>query len=227
MADVIGLEKSIGVSFKKKDLLLEALTHRSYLNENSDWTLSHNERLEFLGDAVLELAVTEELYHRFPEYAEGKLTAFRASLVNYQELALVAQDIQLEKYILLSRGESQDTGRGREVILANAFEAIVGAIYLDQGYDVVKKFIHTFVFPRLDGILKKGSYKDAKSALQERSQATLKITPMYKVLAESGPDHRKTFTVGVYYGEKLIATGEGMSKQDAEIEAARKALGEK
>ncbi len=225
--DTAGLEKNIGVSFKNKDLLCEAITHRSYLNENSDWNLPHNERLEFLGDAVLELIVTEELFNRFPDYAEGALTAFRASLVNYQELASVSKEIDLEKFILLSRGETNDLGRGREVILANAFEAVIGALYLDRGYEVTKKFVNRVVFPRLDEILKKGSYKDAKSALQERIQATVKVTPTYRVLGESGPDHRKVFTVGVYYGEKLIATGEGLSKQDAEVEAARRALGEK
>ena len=225
--DTAGLEKQIGASFKNKDLLLEALTHRSYLNENSDWKLPHNERLEFLGDAVLELIVTEELFHRFPEYTEGQLTAFRASLVNYQELALVAQEISLEKFLLLSRGEANDLGRGREVILANTFEAVIGALYLDKGYEQIKKFVNAKVLPHLDEILKKGSYRDAKSALQEKIQATLKLTPTYRVLGETGPDHRKMFTIGVYYGEKLIATGEGLSKQDAEVEAARRAIGEK
>lgn len=218
------LEDAIGHKFQSKDLLKEALTHRSYLNENPSWGIPHNERLEYLGDAVLELAVSEELFNRFPDYPEGKLTALRAALVNYVILASIARSISLEKFILLSRGEAKDVGRAREVILANAFEALIGAIYLDSSYKEAKNFVNKFVMARLDEVIKKQLYEDPKSLLQEKIQAQLKVTPNYKVLEEKGPDHAKIFIVGVYFGEQLIASGEGPSKQDAEIEAAQKAL---
>ncbi|OGY62299.1 MAG: ribonuclease III [Candidatus Harrisonbacteria bacterium RIFCSPHIGHO2_01_FULL_44_13] len=224
LVDLSKLEKTIEYGFKDKDLLKEALTHRSYLNENPSWGLPHNERLEFLGDAVLELAVTEELFNRFPDAPEGSLTSFRAALVNYQMLANIARNLNLEKFILLSRGEAKDTGRARDVILANAIEALIGAVYLDAGYEPIKKFVSQFIMIRLDEVLKFGLYKDAKSLLQEKVQADLKLTPNYKVLSEKGPDHAKIFTVGVYFGEKFIVSGEGASKQDAEVEAAKKAL---
>lgn len=218
------IEKTFGYEFKNRDLLKEALTHRSYLNERPSWGISHNERLEFLGDAVLELIVTEELYHRFPDYEEGVMTSFRAALVNYQMLAQVARNISLESFVLLSKGEAKDKGRAREVILANAFEALVGAIYLDGGYVPVKQFILRTVFPELDNVIKNGLYKDAKSELQERAQGERKVTPTYRVLEEAGPDHDKVFRVGVFFGEKQIAEGRGPSKQDAEVEAAKGAL---
>ncbi len=222
--DLSKLEKSLNYKFKNKNLLKEALTHRSYLNENPKWGLPHNERLEFLGDAVLELAVTEELYNRFPDYPEGQLTALRAALVNYQMMADVARDLNLEKQILLSRGEAKDTGKARDVILANAMEAVIGAVYLDSDYKKAKKMVIEIIMIYLDEIIKKGLYKDAKSLLQEKIQATNKITPTYKVLSETGPDHAKVFTVGVYLGEQLLATGTGASKQEAETDAARKGL---
>lgn len=218
------LETLIKYEFKNKDFLKEAITHRSYLNENTSWKYPHNERLEFLGDAVLELIVTEELFQEFPKYAEGQLTTYRAALVNYQMLSEVSKKFNLEKFLLLSKGEAKDVGRARDVILANAFEALVGAIYLDSGYESVAKFIIAFVMPSLREVIDKGLDKDAKSILQERTQADLKITPLYKVLKEAGPDHKKVFTVGVYFGDKLAATGQGYSKQDAEVEAAKKAL---
>ena len=218
------LEKRIGVKFKNKDLLTEALTHRSYLNEYPKWRLPHNERLEYLGDAVLELTVSEELFRKFPTQPEGRLTVLRAALVNYQILAKVAESIALDDYILMSRGEKKDTGRAREVILANAMEALIGAIYLDQDFKKIKSFVEKFVMRNLEGVLKSGSYKDAKSELQEIVQERLKITPTYRVLGESGPAHQRLFKMGVYFGEKLIADGEGAAKQDAELEAARSAL---
>lgn len=218
------LEELIGYSFKNKDLLKEALTHRSYLNEEPGWKLPHNERLEFLGDAVLELAVTEELFNRYPDYTEGQLTPIRSALVNYQMLAQVARSIDLETFVLLSRGEAKDTGRAREVILANAFEALIGAIYLDGGYASAKKFIVRSVLEYLEEVMAKGLYRDAKSLLQEKIQEQMKVTPTYKVLSETGPDHNKIFTVGVYFGDQLAAQGSGPSKQDAEVEAARAAL---
>ncbi len=218
------LEERIGYAFKNGDLLKEALTHRSYLNENPSWRYAHNERLEFLGDAVLELAVTEFLYAKFPSEAEGRLTTLRAALVNYQRLALVARDIGLEPEIYLSKGEAKDTGRGREVILANACEALVGALYLDAGYEAAKRFVERHVLAYLEEVLAKGLFRDPKSTLQETMQEEAKLTPQYEVLSETGPDHKKTFRVGVYAGEKLLAEGIGPSKQDAEIDAARQAL---
>ncbi len=225
LLDLKYLEKKIDIVFKNKNLLQEALTHRSYLNENPSWETSHNERLEFLGDAVLELAVTENLFSRFSEYTEGQLTSLRAALVNYQAIAEVARNLNLEEFILLSRGEAKDTGRAREVILANAMEAVIGAIYLDSGYQGVKKIIDQFIVdPYLNQIIKNGLYKDPKSQLQEIAQERLKLTPTYQILEEWGPDHKKIFRMGVYFGDNLISQGEGYSKQEAEIEAAKNAL---
>jgi len=222
--DFTELERKIGITFKNQDLLTEALTHRSYLNEFPKWNLPHNERLEYLGDAVLELLVSEELFDRFKNYPEGKLTVLRAALVNYQILAKVAEDLKLQEFILMSRGERKDTGRAREVILANAIESLIGAIYLDQGFEKIRTFVKEFVMKNLDEVLKTKSYKDAKSELQEIVQEKLKVTPTYSVLGEEGPAHKRIFKMGVYFGEKFIAEGEGPSKQEAEIEAARNAL---
>jgi ribonuclease-3 len=216
--------RKIGVTFKNKDLIIEALTHRSYLNEYPKWHLPHNERLEYLGDAVLELIVTDALFRKFPNQPEGQLTVLRAALVNYQILARVAENIDLEDFVLMSRGERKDTGRAREVILANAIEAVIGAIYLDQGFEKTRVFVEKFVLIHLDEVLKTKSYKDAKSELQEVIQEKLKVTPTYAVRGESGPAHERRFTMGVYFGGQLIAEGEGLSKQDAEIEAAKNAL---
>ena len=224
MSDLTNLEKKIAVDFKNKALLKEALTHRSYLNENPNRGLSQNERLEFLGDAVLELIVTEYLFQNYPTKPEGELTAFRAALVNYQMLAKIANEIALGKFILLSRGEAKDTGRAREVILANAFEALIGAIYLDQGLEKSKKFIIKNVVKELPKIIKEGLFKDAKSLFQELAQEKLGITPAYNVLSETGPDHNKIFRVGVFLNSDLIAEGEGPSKQEAELEAAKNAI---
>ncbi len=218
------LESSIGVMFKNKGLLRESMTHRSYLNENPNWEFSHNERLEYLGDAVLELAVTEELYQKFPEAQEGQLTLLRAALVNYQFLAKISEEINLQKYLFLSRGEAKDSSRAKEVILANAIESLLGAIYLDQGYEVAAKFVKKYVTPSADEVFKGGAYKDAKSLLQEIVQDKKKITPVYKLLEQTGPDHRKTFRMGVYVGEDKVAEGSGLSKQEAELDAAKNAL---
>jgi len=218
------LEKRIGVVFKNKDLLKEALTHRSYLNEHPEWALPHNERLEFLGDAVLELVVTEYLYARFPEKPEGQLTMLRAALVNYQFLSKITAEFDLDGAMLMSRGERADNSKAREVILANAIESLIGAIYLDQGFEIAKNFIHRFVIEYLPQILETKSYKDAKSELQEIVQEKLRVTPNYKVLSEIGPAHKRIFKIGVYFGDKLVASGEGSSKQEAEIESAKEAL---
>ncbi len=217
------LEQKIKTKFKDRNLLQSALTHRSYLNENRRWPLAHNERLEFLGDAVLELITTEYLYRNFPN-PEGELTNLRSALVNYKMLSEIASNLELDKYILLSRGEAKDTGRARQVILANAMEALIGAIYLDSGFEVAKKFIDEFVINQLAGILSAGNVLDPKSKFQELTQEKLGITPHYKVLAEWGPDHNKNFEVGVFVGERQVAKGQGSSKQEAEIAAAENGL---
>ncbi len=224
MSKTLELQKTIGYKFINPARLDEALTHRSYLNENPAWKLPSNERLEFLGDAVLELIVTEELYNRYPEAQEGQMTSLRSALVNYVMLAEVAREVQLGGHILLSKGEAKDTGRARDVILANGMESLIGAIHLDGGYEPAKKFVKKFVLTRLDEVFRKGLHIDAKSLLQEKAQAEFKVTPSYRVLESSGPDHRKIFKVGVYFHDKLIAEGAGQSKQDGEVEAAKKAL---
>ena len=222
--DIPLLEQKLGVIFKNKNLLKEALTHRSYLNENPSWPLPHNERLEFLGDAVLELAVTEILFSRYPTSPEGELTSIRSALVNYQMLADIAKNMELGDYVFLSKGEAKDAGKAREVILANAFEAVLGAVYLDAGYESAKNFIEKAVMGRLDEVIEKKLYQDPKSLLQEIVQEKLRATPTYSVLSEKGPDHAKIFKVGVFFNGDLIAEGEGASKQEAEVEAAKNAL---
>lgn len=218
------LEEKIGVNFKDQALLKQAFTHRSYLNENRNAGLQHNERLEFLGDAVMELATTDYLYKHFPDKTEGDLTSLRASLVNTQTISDVAFDLGFNEYLLLSKGEAKDTGRARQYILANTFESVIGAIFLDQGYEVAKYFIYKFLIERLEKIIENGSWIDAKSKLQEVVQEKLSLTPTYKTIKEEGPDHDKQFTVALFYGDKEIETGLGKSKQEAEQEVARKAL---
>jgi ribonuclease-3 len=217
-------ENIIGTSFKNKGLLRQAFTHRSYLNENRSLTLSHNERLEFLGDAVLELSVTRYLYDKYPEKPEGDLTALRSALVNAITLSEVATSIKVNDFLLLSKGEAKDTGRARQYILANTIEAIIGALYLDQGYDASDQFISKFILTLTDDIVRGGAWIDAKSKFQEKAQERMGTTPSYKKIKEVGPDHDKYFTVGVFLGDDLVAEGTGKSKQDAEQEAARKAL---
>ena len=217
------LAKKIKVKFKNIDLLQQALTHRSYLNEHRDYKLEHNERLEFLGDAVLELVVTEHLYNNFSN-PEGELTSWRAALVNGETLAKISQKLGVEEFLLMSKGEKKDTGRARQYLLANAFEAITGAMYLDQGYDTAKKFIMENVVVELDEVLKSKSYMDPKSYFQEKSQEVEKVTPSYKLIKEWGPDHDKHFVVGVFLDSKKVAEGEGRSKQEAQREAAKNGL---
>ncbi len=218
------LENKWGINFKNPELLRQALTHRSYLNEHPELSLAHNERLEFLGDAVLGLVVTAHLFAQYPEQDEGELTAYRAALVNWEILGAVAAEAGLNDYLFLSRGEQKDGGRARAVILANTIEAVIGAIFLDQGYTEAEKFIAKYLFPKLPSIVEDRSWQDSKSLFQEKAQAEQNITPVYKVLHQSGPDHDKTFTVGLYLGKDLIAEGEGPSKQRAEQEAARAGL---
>jgi len=224
MKDFAILEKKLGLKFKNKALLTQAFTHRSYLNENPDFKLEHNERLEFLGDAVVELIVTEHLYKEYPEKAEGDLTNWRAALVNAKMLTSVAEDLGFNDFLLLSRGESKELGKARAYILANTFEAFLGALYLDSGYNPCDEFIKKNLLVNLSGIIKDGSYKDAKSKFQEEAQEKVSITPSYKVIKESGPDHEKSFVVGVYLDEELVAQGEGLSKREAEEAAAELAL---
>ena len=220
-------EEKINYAFKDKDLLTQAFLHRSYLNEHREITLPHNERLEFLGDAVLELVVTEHLFRTYPERPEGELTAFRSALVNMNTLALLAATLGMDEYLLLSRGEAKDTGRARQYILANTFEALVGAIYMDQGYEPVAAFIARTVLPLTNEVVEKELWRDHKSYFQERAQDAEGVTPAYQTLQEEGPDHDRHFTVGVFLGEQCVAKGEGKSKQEAEQDAARNALEEK
>ncbi len=217
------LAKKIEVKFKNINLLQQALTHRSYLNEHRDYKLDHNERLEFLGDAVLELAVTEYLYKNYPN-PEGELTSWRAALVNGENLAGISKKMGVEEFLLMSKGEAKDTGRARLYLLANAMEAIIGAIYLDQGYKKAQEFILKNIANSLNEVLESKSYMDSKSYFQEKAQDVAKVTPMYKVLEEKGPDHDKHFVVGVFLNDELIAKGEGNSKQEAQREAAKNGL---
>jgi len=221
------LEKKLGLKFKNKDLLMQAFTHRSYINENPSFRLSHNERLEFLGDAVMELIVTEHLYKEFPEKAEGDLTNWRAALVNAKMLTSVAEELGFNDYLLLSKGETKETGKARAYILANSWEALIGAMYLDSGYKTTENFIKKYLMIKLADIIKDGSYKDSKSKFQEEAQERVSITPVYRVLKEWGPDHAKHFRIGVYLNQEMVAEGEGSSKQEAEQDAARNAIKKK
>lgn len=224
MPDFAKFAEVLGVTMRNLSLLAEALTHRSYLNEHREYAGSHNERLEFLGDAVLELAATDFLFKKFPTKPEGELTSFRAALVNTVSLAETAQKLGVNDYLLLSKGEARDTGRAREVILADAFEAIIGAVYLDQGYAAAEAFIARNLYSKIDDVIARRAYQDAKSRFQELAQEKRGITPVYETLDQVGPDHDKRFTVGVFMGEKEIARGEGQSKQEAEQSAAQAAL---
>ncbi len=228
MKDFSKLEQAIDVVFKDINLLKQSVVHRSYINEHPQFELYHNERLEFLGDAALEIIVTEYLFKHFPDTPEGDLTNWRASLVNSKMLALIAQEVGLEKYLYLSKGEAKDKeSKARQYILANAMEALIGAIYLDQGTRETKKFIKAKILSKLDHILSNQLYLDPKSKFQEKAQEIYKITPTYRVLKESGPDHAKVFKVGLYLGEELVTSGSGLSKQEAQVEAAGKGLKKK
>jgi ribonuclease-3 len=224
MVNFTDFEKKTKIVFKDKSLLKRAFVHRSYINENPSVGLSHNERLEFLGDAVLELVVTDFLYKKYPNYTEGELTAIRSALVNAIIISEVALEIGMNDYLLLSKGENKDNGKARQYILANTYEAYVGAVYLDQGYEVAEKFITKTILPRTEDIVKNKLWRDAKSLVQEKAQEFVGVTPAYKVLSESGPDHEKNFTVGIYFGDDLIAQGKGKSKQEGAQAAAEAAL---
>lgn len=224
MPDFSKFEKTIGIEFKNKDLLKQAFTHRSYLNEHRDTELVHNERLEFLGDAVLELIVTEYLYNKFSNQTEGDLTSYRSALVKAETLSEEALKMGMNDYLLLSKGEAKDTGRARQIILANTIEALIGAIFLDQGYDMAKYFISKYIFHLIDKIVENQAWIDAKSKFQEQAQENEGITPLYKTVKEEGPDHDKKFTIAVYLGKEMIAEGNGKSKQEGEQMAASNAL---
>lgn len=220
-------EEKIGLKFNDPDILKQALTHRSFLNEHKALKGKHNERLEFLGDAVLELVITHYLFDEYPDKNEGDLTSIRSALVNATTCAEVAKKLEVNDFLLLSRGESKDTGRARQYILANALEAIIGAIYVDLGYDKARDFILDHIAPMTEKIVKEELWVDAKSKFQEKAQDVVGITPSYKTTKETGPDHDKKFTVAVFLGNEVVAEGEGDSKQDAEQSAARIALKEK
>ncbi len=222
--DISSLETKLGFTFANKDLLIQALVHRSFLNENREFPIGHNERLEFLGDAVLELVVTEYLYKNYSN-PEGELTNWRASLVNSNMLSTLTNELQIEDLLYLSRGEQRDsTGKARLKILANVFESLVGALYVEHGYEACKTFISKQLLVKLDFILKNKLYLDPKTYFQEQAQEKLGVTPTYKVLSEDGPDHSKTFTVAVYLGKEQIAIGMGSSKQAAQVSAAHNGL---
>lgn len=226
-ADLLLLQKVLGVTFRDPLILLSAVTHRSYLNEHKEATWEHNERLEFLGDAVLELVVTDYLFSKYPEKPEGELTAVRAALVNTNSLALASELLGVNKFLLMSKGESKDEGRARQYILANVFESCIGAMYLDQGYDTAKEFIASRLFPNTDNIVKKRLWQDAKSRFQELSQEKASITPTYETISQEGPDHDRVFTVGVFLRHEKVAEGKGRSKQEAEQQAAQAAVAAK
>jgi len=219
-----GLEKKLGVKFRDSKLLVEALTHRSYLNETKQRELHSNERLEFLGDSILSFVISEWLFKRFPEYPEGILTNLRSNLVKTESLAKIAKKISLGSFLLLSRGEKESGGQNNPALLANTLEAVIGAIFLDQGTNATKNFIRINFKNLLEILISKGEFKDFKSLLQEKTQAENKISPVYKTIKESGPDHAKIFTVGVFLEKKLLARGQGKNKQAAEEEAAKNAL---
>jgi len=217
------IEKHLGIEFKNKELLTTVFVHRSYLNESGNKEIEHNERLEFLGDAVLELVVTDHLYQNYTN-PEGELTNWRSSIVRGDVLAKVAGELELGEFLQLSKGEDKSGGRNRKLILANTFEALVGAIYLDNGYDRAAEFIYQHLTILLPEIIEKKLYIDPKSRLQELAQEKYGHTPDYRVISEEGPDHTKTFTVGAYVNKKLLAEGSGSSKQKAETEAAAEAI---
>lgn len=217
------LQQNLGVTFSDQSLLRTALVHRSYLNENRSFSLPHNERLEFLGDAVLELIVTDHLYNTY-DNPEGDLTSWRSALVRGDMLAVVAEELGVGDALMMSKGEEKSGGRNRSQLLANACEAIIGAVYLDQGYDTAKELVHRVIIPRLPEIIKEGSDRDPKSVLQEKAQEKFNQTPEYTVTSETGPDHDKRFTIDVKLGDNVVGTGKGTSKQQAQQEAAKAAL---
>lgn len=224
VSDLETLQDILEARFNDTTLLLTAITHRSYLNEHREATWDHNERLEFLGDAVLELVVTDHLFRTYTEKPEGELTAIRAALVNTVSLSAASEALGVNKYLLMSKGEAKDEGRARQYILANVFEAIIGALYLDQGYEAAKVFIASRLYSRIDEIVRKRLWQDPKSRFQELSQDKVSITPTYETISQEGPDHDRVFTIGVFLRHEKVAEGKGRSKQEAEQQAALRAI---
>ena len=222
--DLEELQDILGVVFVDKSLLLTAITHRSYLNEHREATWEHNERLEFLGDAVLELVVTDFLFAKYKDKPEGELTAIRAALVNTVSLSGASEKLNVNRFLLMSKGEAKDEGRARQYILANVFESFIGAMYLDQGYEVAKDFIARSLFSNTEEIVQKRLWQDPKSRFQELAQEHASITPTYNTISQDGPDHDRVFTVGVFLRQEKVAEGKGRSKQEAEQEAAKAAV---
>jgi ribonuclease-3 len=225
--NLAALEDVIGVTFADKSILLSAITHRSYLNEHREANWDHNERLEFLGDAVLELVVTDFLFKKYTDKPEGELTAVRAALVNTISLAGASEQLGINTYLLMSKGEAKDMGRARQYILANTFESIIGALYMDQGYEAAKTFIANHLFAKTEEIVEKRLWQDPKSRFQELAQEHLSVTPTYETISQDGPDHDRVFTVGAFLRKELVAEGKGRSKQEAEQAAAEKAVAAK
>jgi ribonuclease-3 len=223
MKKISEFQKRIGLKFKNRDLLREAFLHKSYINEDKKIKLSHNERLEFLGDAVLELIVTEYLYKNYEKETEGKMTAIRAALVNTESLAEAGKKLSLEEHLTLSKGEKKES-KGKDHTLANTFEAVLGAIYLDAGYEMSFEFVRKNLLKNIKNIIKNKTYRDPKSYFQEMAQEKYKFTPEYKIISEIGKDHDKVFISELFVGNKKIAKGEGASKQKAEVEAAKNGL---
>jgi ribonuclease-3 len=222
--DLMSLERILGCVFHDKVHLLTAITHRSYLNEHREAKQDHNERLEFLGDAILELVVTDFLFHKYPKKPEGELTAIRSALVNTVSLSEASTNLGVNEYLLMSKGESKDVGRARQYILANTLEALIGAMYIDQGYGASQKFIADLLFPKTELIVEKRLWQDPKSRFQELAQEYSNLTPTYITLGQEGPDHDRIFTVGVFLGKEKVAEGKGRAKQEAEQEAALNAV---
>jgi len=213
-------KERLGFSFRDISLLVTALTHRSYVNEHRKVAKDHNERLEYLGDAVLELVVSDFLYRNYDE-PEGIMTALRSALVRTESIGAAGHELGYEPLVRLSRGEQNGSERAHGVIMADCFEAVIGAIYLDQGYETAKAIIEKYILVKIDTIIEEGSWRDPKSYVQELAQKIYGVTPVYRTLREDGPDHEKHFTVGLYVGEERLAVGEGRSKQDAQTEAAK------
>jgi ribonuclease-3 len=222
--DLDKLQTILGTQFSDHDLLRSAITHRSYLNEHKEVTWDHNERLEFLGDAVLELVVTDFLFKKYTEKPEGELTAVRAALVNTVSLSAASEALGVNEFLLMSKGEAKDMGRARQYILANTFEACIGAIYMDQGYDAAQVFIATHLFPKTEEIVADRLWQDPKSRFQELAQEHHSVTPTYDTVAQEGPDHDRVFTVAVFLRKDKVAAGTGRSKQEAEQAAAFAAM---
>lgn len=222
--DLSKLEAILGAEFDDKTILKSAITHRSYLNEHREATWDHNERLEFLGDAVLELVVTDFLFKKYPEKPEGELTAVRAALVNTVSLSAASEKLGVNEFLMMSKGEAKDEGRARQYILANTFESCVGALYMDQGYDTAADFIARNLFPKTEEIVDKRLWQDPKSRFQELAQEHNSVTPTYDTVAQEGPDHDRVFTVAVFLRKEKVAEGKGRSKQEAEQAAAEAAI---